>query len=461
MTDAGMSGYLGTKVVTPLSALNAKALIGIGRAGEPPATTKRGRIQSCYAELKARRGELDAEWRNKMNHLYLGDNLRVLRNNVADKSVDLIYLDPPFNSDTDYSFAAPQTGVMCERTNARVTAFVDTWQWTDVSVQALKEIKERHAELGAVLNVLVRTMRFNGLAAYLVMMGVRLIELKRVLKPAGSLYLHCDTSASSYLKIILDLIFGVENFRNEIAWKRTSSHNDSRKWPHIHDTLLFYAGKGFTWNPVYLDHDPEYVRKFYRFEDERGRYRLHEIIRTASMGPRPNLVYEYKGYTPEWGWRQVRPKVEALDQAGRLTWSSSGRPYLKRYLHEQQGTPCSSLWMDIQPLSHAAAERLGYPTQKPLTLLERIVGASSNAGDVVLDPFAGCGTSTHAAHKLGRKWIGIDVSPLAIELVEQRFRQGFPNAEFQFHDTLKAKCHAMTGTRIRVRNRSTTIAAAC
>lgn len=383
-----------------------------------------------------------------MNYLYLGDNLQVLRNCIADQSVSLIYLDPPFNSNTDYDFVS-QAVAKHDQPNASVTAFVDTWQWTSASTQALEEIEERHAELAAVLNVLVRTMRFNSLSAYLVMMGVRLIELKRVLKPSGSLYLHCDVSASSYLKIMLDLIFGVENFRNEIVWKRTSSHNDSRKWPHIHDTLLFYAGKGFTWNPVYLANDPEYVRKFYRFEDERGRYRLHEIIRTASMGPRPNLVYEYKGYTPEWGWRMLREKVEALDCDNRLTWSGTGRPYLKRYLHEQKGTPCSGVWTDIPPLSHTAAERLGYPTQKPLPLLERLIAASSNEGDVVLDAFAGCGTSTHAAQKLGRKWIGIDISELAVTLMRARLDASFPGIAYQYNRQQKVGLKKKTTAKRR------------
>ncbi len=368
-----------------------------------------------------------------MNQLYLGDNLQVLRNSVASNSVDLIYLDPPFASNADYDYVSANPSGNGQG-SLRVMAFVDTWTWTAETAETLLDIQTRHVELGALLGAITQGLRFNSLAAYLVMMSVRLLELKRVLKPAGSLYLHCDTSASSYLRVVLDLIFGADNFRNEIVWKRTSSHNDSKKWAHIHDTLLFYAGKGFTWNPVYLPHDPEYVRKFYRFEDERGRYRLHEIIRTASMGPRPNLAYEYKGYRPEWGWRLVREKVEALDQENRLTWSTTGRPYLKRYLHEQKGTPCPGLWTDIPPLSHAAAERMGYPTQKPLSLLERIIGASSNEGDVVLDPFAGCGTSTHAAQKLGRKWIGIDVSELAVTLIRHRLNASFPDVHYQFND---------------------------
>ncbi len=265
----------------------------------------------------------------------------------------------------------------------------------------------------------------NQMMAYLVMMAARLVELHRVLKPSGSLYLHCDPTASHYLKIILDTIWGAQNFRSEIIWQRTSSHNDSKKWMHIHDVVFFYAGNGFTWNPVYLDSDPEYINNFYRYKDERGQYRLHEIIRTASMGPRPNLAYEYKGYKPEWGWRMVREKVEALDREGRIEWGKSGRPYLRRYLHEQKGTLASTMWVDIPPLSAMGAEKLGYPTQKPLALLERIILASSNPGDIVLDPFCGCGTAVAAAQKLGRKWIGIDVTHLSIALMKSRLKDMF------------------------------------
>jgi len=375
-----------------------------------------------------------------MNRLFLGDNLRVLRENIADASVDLIYLDPPFNSDTNYNFVI--SAGSRKKKSASVQAFTDKWIWGKNSDQELAEINVKNQSLGTLLSALTQSLNRNGLAAYLVMMGVRLLELRRVLKSSGSFYLHCDSSASSYLKVLLDSIFGSENFRSEIAWKRTSSHNDSRKWSHIHDTIFFYAGKGFTWNPVYLAHDPEYVKKFYRFEDERGRYRLHEIIRTASMGSRPNLVYTYNGYRPEWGWRQIRSKVEALDRANRIEWSSTGRPYLKRYLHEQKGTPCSSIWIDIPPLSHAAAEKLGYPTQKPLSLLERIICASSNIGDVVLDPFAGCGTAIHAAGMLGRRWIAVDFSRLAVDLIRRRVNEKFPDVAYDWIDTtsrLKAR----------------------
>lgn len=364
------------------------------------------------------------------NTLYYGDNLAVLREYIPDNSVDLIYLDPPFNSSRTYNVLfKEESGLDSE---AQVAAFEDTWHWNAATQATYHELVTQAPEgVGQMIGALYTAVGANQMMAYLVMMAARLIELHRVLKPTGSLYLHCDPTASHYLKIILDTIFGSEKFRNEIIWKRTSSHNDSKKWPHIHDVIFFYAPKDFTWNPVFLPHDPEYVRKFYRFSDERGEYRLHEIIRTASMGPRPNLAYEYKGYKPEWGWRLVREKVEALDRDNRIEWSKTGRPYLKRYLHEQKGTLASSIWTDIPPLSHSAAERLGYPTQKPIALLERIIQASSNPGDVVLDPFCGCGTTVAAAQKLGRRWIGIDITHLAIALQKYRLKEMFPDATFQ------------------------------
>jgi len=211
--------------------------------------------------------------------------------------------------------------------------------------------------------------------------------------------------------MLQDGIFGQENFRNEIVWQRTSSHNDSKKWGSVNDTIFFYSkGDDYVWNPVFTGHEAKYVADFYRLKDERGIYRLDHIIRSASMGPRPNLAYEYKGYTPQWGWRMVRGKLEALDKDGRIQWSKSGRPYLKRYLDEQKGTAIKSNITDIPPIGAQAQERLGYPTQKPQGLLERIIEASSNKGDIVLDPFCGCGTTVHAAQKLGRQWIGIDVT---------------------------------------------------
>jgi len=369
-----------------------------------------------------------------VNTLYYGDNLEILRKYVADESVDLIYLDPPFNSNRAYNVIfQDKTG---KYSAAQIQAFEDTWHWSQETQSAFDEIMTGNYpnDLKNMMNAFRQFMDSNDLMAYLTMMAIRLVELRRVLKPTGSIYLHCDPTASHYLKILMDQIFGETNFRNEIIWQRTSSHNDSQRWPHIHDVILFYAHKGFTWHSEYLEHDPSYLDKFYRFHDERGCYRLHEIIRTASMGPRPNLSYEYKGYTPEWGWRRVRSKVEALDKDGRIEWSKTGRPYLKRYLHEQEGTMVSSIWYDIPPLSGQTTrkgERLGFATQKPLALLERIIQASSNEGEVVLDPFCGCGTAVVAAEKLGRKWIGIDITHLAIALIKKRLADHFPDIKFE------------------------------
>lgn len=353
--------------------------------------------------------------------LVYGDNLKVLRNPAlfVDESIDLIYLDPPFKPAEKYNVLFRHRSDSAGA--AQVRAFEDAWEWGMAAKAAYHDTMENSpTQVRRTVDALETILGKSDMFAYLCMMAPRLVELRRVLRPNGSIYLHCDFSASHYLKMLMDSVFGPENFRNEIVWKRTSSHNDSKKWAQIHDTILFYAGPEFTWNPVFLEHDPEYVKKFYRHEDARGRYRQHEIIRTASMGPRPNLAYEYKGYTPKWGWRMVREKVEALDADDRIEWGKSGRPYLKRYLHEQRGTPASSVITDIPPISHMAAQREGYPTQKPLALLERIIEASSNVGDTVLDPFCGCGTTIAAAENLGRSWVGIDVAYDAIRIIRGR-----------------------------------------
>ena len=348
--------------------------------------------------------------------MWAGDNLAVMRG-MNSESVDLIYLDPPFNSNKTYS--APIGS------KAAGAAFKDTWTLDDVDLAWHGEIAEQNPAVYAVIAA-AGTAHGEGMKSYLIMMAVRLLEMHRLLKLNGSLYLHCDPTANAYLRMLLDAVLGTRQFRNEIVWQRTSSHNDSRRWGGVHDTLLFYSKRdAFTWNPTFTPHDPAYVAKFYRHTDKRGRYRLHEIIRTASMGERPNLAYEYKGYTPEWGWRMVRDKVEAIDRDDRIVWNPSGRPYLKRYLHEQPGKPITDIITDIPPLSAHAAERVGYPTQKPLTLLDRIIEASSNKGDMVLDPFAGCATACVSAETLGRQWIGIDLSPLATTLVKTRLREAF------------------------------------
>jgi len=276
----------------------------------------------------------------------------------------------------------------------------------------------------------------NDMMAYLAMMAVRLIELHRVLKPTGSLYLHCDPTASHYLKILLDAVFGAKLFKNEIVWKRTSAHNDAKNgFANLADKIFFYSktDKAF-FRRIYKEYDPRYVAQHYRHKDSQGR--VYRIDNLRSPNPRPNLTYDYKGYKPHPnGWAVSREKMEILDREGRLEFprSPDGRIQLRRFLDEMPGALIGSIWDDIGPISAQAQERLGYPTQKPVALLERILNASSNPGDVVLDPFCGCGTTVHAAQKLGRQWMGIDVTHLAIGLIEKRLKDAFPGVTYKLH----------------------------
>jgi site-specific DNA-methyltransferase (adenine-specific) len=263
--------------------------------------------------------------------------------------------------------------------------------------------------------------------AYLTMMTARLHQLHRVLKPTGSIYLHCDPTASHYLKVVMDTIFGFENFQNEIIWKRSYGHGDSRRsMGRSHDIILYYTkSDGFTLNRFFHEHNPEYIKTFFKHQDKRGVYKLENL---TSPNPRPNLTYPYKGYPPpEKGWRVNLERMKQLDAEGRLHFPAKkdGRIMKKVYLHELEGQPMTDLWTDISPLSAHDAERLGYPTQKPLALLERIIQASSNEGDIVLDPFCGCGTAIVAAEKLKRKWVGIDITHLSISLMKYRLKDTF------------------------------------
>lgn len=359
------------------------------------------------------------------NLLYYGDNLDVIRLHVKDESIDLIYLDPPFNSQQNYNVLfAERSG---KKAAAQIKAFEDTWTWDETAAEAFESVVESGGEVANVMRAFRTALGDNDLLAYLSMMAPRLVELRRVLKPTGSIYLHCDPAASHYLKVLLDGVFGATQFRNEIVWKRTGSHNDARKFADIHDCLLYYAkGSRPTWSPQHAAHNERYLAAHYNRRDQSGRvYRLDNIIRSASMGPRPNLVYEYKSFTPEWGWRVERPKLEALDESGRIEWVKSGKPYLVRYLDEMRGAAMPSLWDDIPPINSQAKERLGYPTQKPEALLERIIAASSNEEDVVLDPFCGCGTAVAVAQRLNRRWVGIDITHLAISLIRRRLIDAF------------------------------------
>ncbi len=363
------------------------------------------------------------DWKNR---LYFGDNLDILRREVPDASVDLIYLDPPFNSNATYNVLFKEKSG--EESAAQITAFGDTWQWSTETEAVYKEIvTSGPRKLADLAQALLAFLSRNDMMAYLVMMGLRMVELRRVLKPTGSIYLHCDPTASHYLKLLMDSIFGPEHFSAEVTWKRTGTHSDAKRWSPVADVLLHYARYGNpTWNPLYEPHSEEYIASKYRYTDTDGRkYRLDNM---TSPKPRPNMMYEWKGYpSPQLGWRYSKETMARLEAEGRIWYpdSKSKRPQLKRYLDEMEGVLVGNVWTDIDPINSRAQERLGYPTQKPEALLERIIKASSNQGDIVLDPFCGCGTAVAVAERLKRRWIGIDITYLAINLVQRRLRDSF------------------------------------
>ncbi len=361
----------------------------------------------------------------KRNTLFYGDNLDILRTYIPDESIDLIYLDPPFNSNRSYNVLfRDESGSESE---AQIVAFEDTWHWGPTAARTYEEIvtgaPDRVATTISALRQIVGT---NQVMAYLVMMTARLVELHRVLKPTGSLYLHCDPIASHYLKVIMDSVFGAGCFVNEIIWQRTNAKGLAfTRFATNHDVILRYAKSDkWTWNPQYTPHDPEYVKKFYRFvEPETGReYGLADL--TNPNRDRPNLTYEFLGVTRVWRWTQERMQ-DAYEKGLIVQTRPGGVPRLKRYLDEQEGNPVGDIWTDILPVQAQARERLDYPTQKPVALLERIIAASSNPGDIVLDPFCGCGTAIAAAQRLGRQWVGIDITHLSISLQKYRLKNAF------------------------------------
>lgn len=367
----------------------------------------------------------------KPSRLFYGDNLHVLREHVPSASVDLVYLDPPFNSNRSYNVLFKEKSG--DDSPAQIEAFGDTWTWSHETESLYLELLNGNAPLRVkdALEAMRKLLGDNDVLAYLVMMTARLIELHRVLKETGSLYLHCDATAGHYLKIMLDAIFGPDRFGAEIIWKRTTAHSDSRqgrKLPgRVHDVIFLYTKSGeWTWNPVYTPYDQSYIESHYRFvEDGTGRrYRKDNL--TASK-PGGDTSYEWNGVRPYSGryWAYSRAKMQQFEEDGRLVYTRTGMPELKRYLDEMPGVPLQDLWTDIDPINAKATERLGYPTQKPLALLERIVSCSSNPGDVVLDPFCGCGTTVDAAQKLGRRWIGIDITTLAVDLIDARLRHTY------------------------------------
>jgi DNA modification methylase len=356
------------------------------------------------------------------NLLYYGDNLDVLRRHVRDESVDLVYLDPPFNSNANYNVLFAERGT---RAAAQIQAFEDTWEWNEESAASYEETVERGGELANALLAFRTLLGTSDMLAYLSMMAPRLVALHRVLKPSGSLYLHCDPTASHYLKLLLDAIFGPARFVNEIVWQRTSAHSDAkqgaRHFGRTNDTLLYYAKSDtHVWNSQHVGHDDEYVRVHYpHVEADTGRrYGLWDITGPGGAA-KGNPRYEIFGVTKYWRYSEAN-MGRKIDE-GRIIQPKPGAvPREIRYLDESAGAPLSTNWADISPINSQAKERLGYPTQKPLALLERILSASSNPGDVVLDPFCGCGTTIDAAQELGRRWIGIDITHLAIGLIKHR-----------------------------------------
>jgi DNA modification methylase len=389
-------------------------------------------------------GAMGGGWNGLMNKLYYGDNLEVLREHLATEAVDLVYLDPPFNSNRSYNVIF---GNRSDDTDAaaQIQAFDDTWRWTPVTDQQYQQYMAGGVppRVANALTAFRTLLGENDAMAYLVNMAPRLVELRRVLKPTGSLYLHCDPTMSHYLKVLLDAIFDPETFRSELIWKRTGSHNSAKRWAPVHDVLLFYTrADRYTWNQAFQPLPQETVDQWYNnVEPETGR-RFNRDNLTAAGTRGGSSGEPWRGVDPTAKGRHwaipgfmsdivaglsTSDALDALDAAGRLYWPkrAGGVPMLKRYLDESKGVPAQDVISDISPLNNATAERLGYPTQKPLALLERILSASSNSGDLVLDPFCGCGTTIDAAQRMGRRWVGIDITFIAIDLIEKRLRHAY------------------------------------
>lgn len=363
------------------------------------------------------------------NKLYYGDNLDVLRRYVADASVDLVYLDPPFNSRQDYNVLfAEKDG---SQSSSQIHAFEDTWEWNLDAQRSYEQIVEQGGRVADALRAF-KTFLFNtDMMAYLAMMALRLVELRRVLKETGSIYLHCDPTASHYLKILMDAVFGPQFFKNEIIWQRTSSHaNVTQKFAAVHDVLLFFSkGEKPTWGQQFAPYSDEYIETFFDQVDEKGKRYFRRDLTASMSRASKGQIYTWHGITPPPSrcWAMAKEKMDELEARGRIHWpkKEGGMPRLKLYPEDQPGVPLSDIWADVKTMHNLSGERLGYPTQKPEALLERIIKASSNEGDVVLDPFCGCGTTVQVAQRLNRRWIGIDITHLAIGLIKKRLSDAF------------------------------------
>ncbi len=391
------------------------------------------------------------------NALYYGDNLDVLRESIASESVDLVYLDPPFNSNASYNVLFKASSGASSA--AQIEAFEDTWHWNESAERAFDAvIVGAYSDASIMVKAMRAALGESDMMAYLAMMAARIVELRRVLKLTGSLYLHCDPTASHYLKLLLDSVFGPTNFRSEVIWKRTTSYNRAKRWGPVHDVILFYsASDSYTWNRTFSDYDQSYLDGKYRHKDsQERRYHLSDLTgpgtRTGDSGaewrgvnpgsygrhwepPHDRALPSWFIFPPGWSALSVRSRLDLIEAADLIQWPKKvdGRPEFRRYLETASGTPIQDVITDIDAINSMAQERLGYPTQKPLALLERILHASSNEGDIVLDPFCGCGTAIHAAEKLGRAWRGIDITHLAVSLVERRLKSAFPSAKYEVY----------------------------
>ena len=400
------------------------------------------------------------------NTLYYGDNLDILRQHVGDESVDLVYLDPPFNSNANYNVLFKERSG--EESPAQIKAFTDTWEWTQESERTFEQEIVLNPETPPNVKDMITAFRqfigSNAMMAYLVMMTPRLVELRRVLKPTGSIYLHCDPTASHYLKLLMDSVFGKRQFRNEIVWRRTGSHNQSRRYGPIHDTLLFYSRTdAYQFNTQFHPVTKGHVTNYFKKQDQRGRYWTNALTGAGTRGGESGKAW--RGYNPtdrgrHWavpgalvrslGISEEQPPLDKLEQLFNLGYidlppsGSSALPTFRQYLQNVPGIPLQDIWAyqphtrgtlygvaeaideDVRWIpKQGSPERLGYQTQKPQSLLERIIQASSNEGDVVLDPFCGCGTAVAAAEKLKRRWVGIDITHLAVALMKNRLKTAF------------------------------------
>jgi DNA modification methylase len=360
------------------------------------------------------------------NTLYYGDNLEILRRYVGDESVDLIYLDPPFKSDQNYNVLFKEKDGT--QAASQIQAFEDTWTWGQDDEVVYADLVTRGDKVADVIQAFRTFLGPCDMLAYLVMMAPRLVELCCVLKPTGSIYLHCDPAASHYLKLLLDAVFGPGNFRNEIVWQRTNAHNMRTKgYVRANDSILFFSkSDDFLFVEQYTDYGPEQLKRFK--PDEKGRlYKAENMTFSTANASRQ---FEWRGTKPpaNRSWGASLDQLEKWYAEGRILLKRDGTPRLdglKIYLDETKGKPLTTNWTDIPRISNTAAERLGYPTQKPEALLERILRASSKEGNLVLDPFCGCGTTIAAAQKLNRNWIGIDITHLAMTLMKKRLTDAF------------------------------------